>query len=100
MPLTTLAPDVLLENLAAEYVHAEPRQTAMQAFIAENEARAGAMVRPRQRARHAGEAAGDGTPAATETVIAELMDLARAIRPPSHVYITGGATKVVVRSSL
>jgi len=43
-PLTTLAPQVLLERLAAEYVYAQLCQAAMHAFVAENEARMIAMV--------------------------------------------------------
>ncbi len=43
-PLTTLAPDVLLERLAAEYVYAQLCQAAMHAFEAENEARMVAMA--------------------------------------------------------
>jgi F-type H+-transporting ATPase subunit gamma len=43
-PMTTLAPDVLLERLAAEYVYAQLCQAAMHAFVAENEARMVAMM--------------------------------------------------------
>jgi F-type H+-transporting ATPase subunit gamma len=43
-PLITLAPDVLLERLAAEYVYAQLCEAAMQAFVAENDARMTAMV--------------------------------------------------------
>jgi F-type H+-transporting ATPase subunit gamma len=43
-PLTTLAPELLLERLAAEYVYAQLCQAAMHAFEAENEARMMAMV--------------------------------------------------------
>jgi F-type H+-transporting ATPase subunit gamma len=43
-PLTTLAPHVLLERLAAEYVFAQLCQAAMHAFEAENEARMLAMA--------------------------------------------------------
>jgi len=43
-PLTTLAPDVLLERLASEYVYAELCQAAMHAFESENEARMLAMA--------------------------------------------------------
>ena len=42
--MTTLAPDVLLERLAAEYVYAQLCQAAMHAFVAENEARMVAMM--------------------------------------------------------
>jgi F-type H+-transporting ATPase subunit gamma len=43
-PLTTLAPELLLERLAAEYVYAQLCQAAMHAFEAENEARMLAMA--------------------------------------------------------
>jgi F-type H+-transporting ATPase subunit gamma len=43
-PLTTLAPPVLLERLAAEYVYAQLCEAAMHAFAAENEARMIAMA--------------------------------------------------------
>jgi F-type H+-transporting ATPase subunit gamma len=43
-PLIALAPDVLLERLAAEYVFAQLCQAAMYAFEAENEARMLAMA--------------------------------------------------------
>jgi F-type H+-transporting ATPase subunit gamma len=43
-PLTTLAPSVLLERLAAEYVYAQLCEAAMHAFEAENEARMMAMA--------------------------------------------------------
>jgi F-type H+-transporting ATPase subunit gamma len=43
-PLTTLAPELLLERLAAEYVYAQLCEAAMHAFVAENEARMIAMV--------------------------------------------------------
>jgi F-type H+-transporting ATPase subunit gamma len=43
-PLITLAPGVLLERLAAEYVYAQLCEAAMHAFAAENEARMLAMA--------------------------------------------------------
>jgi F-type H+-transporting ATPase subunit gamma len=43
-PLTTLAPQLLLERLAAEYVYAQLCEAAMHAFEAENEARMRAMA--------------------------------------------------------
>ncbi len=43
-PLTTLAPQSLLERLAAEYVYAQLCEAAMLAFEAENEARMMAMT--------------------------------------------------------
>jgi len=42
-PLTTLAPQLLLERLAVEYVYAQLCEAAMHAFEAENEARMTAM---------------------------------------------------------
>jgi F-type H+-transporting ATPase subunit gamma len=46
-PLTTLAPPVLLERLASEYVYAQLCEAAMHAFAAENEARMMAMAAAR-----------------------------------------------------
>lgn len=46
-PLATLPPEALLASLAEEYVFASLCEAAMQAFVAENEARAAAMVRAR-----------------------------------------------------
>lgn len=43
-PLTTLAPELLLERLAAEYIYAQLCEAAMHAFVAENDARMTAMV--------------------------------------------------------
>jgi F-type H+-transporting ATPase subunit gamma len=43
-PLTTLAPWMLLERLASEYVYAQLCEAAMHAFAAENEARMKAMA--------------------------------------------------------
>lgn len=44
VPLIALAPDLLLERLAAEYVYAQLCEAAMHAFVAENEARMTAMM--------------------------------------------------------
>jgi F-type H+-transporting ATPase subunit gamma len=46
-PLVTLFPDLLLASLAEEYVYAALCEAAMHAFVAENEARAAAMLRAR-----------------------------------------------------
>jgi F-type H+-transporting ATPase subunit gamma len=46
-PLTTLAPSLLLERLASEYVYAQLCEGAMHAFAAENEARMMAMAATR-----------------------------------------------------
>jgi F-type H+-transporting ATPase subunit gamma len=43
-PLTTLAPELLLERLADEYIYAQLCEAAMHAFEAENEARMMAMA--------------------------------------------------------
>jgi F-type H+-transporting ATPase subunit gamma len=43
-PLIALAPQVLLERLAAEYIYAQLCAAAMHAFVAENDARMTAMV--------------------------------------------------------
>ena len=43
-PLITLAPDILLERLTAEYVYAQLCEAAMHSFVAENDARMTAMV--------------------------------------------------------
>ena len=48
-PLTTLPPEELLASLAEEYVFASLCEAAMHAFVAENEARAAAMVRARSK---------------------------------------------------
>jgi F-type H+-transporting ATPase subunit gamma len=48
-PLTTLPPERLLTSLAEEYVFASLCEAAMHAFVAENEARAAAMVRARSK---------------------------------------------------
>jgi len=48
-PLITLPPEVLLASLAEEYVFASLCEAAMHAFVAENEARAAAMVRARSK---------------------------------------------------
>jgi len=46
-PLIELAPDLLLDQLAAEYVYAQLCEAAMHAFVAENEARVSAMMAAR-----------------------------------------------------
>lgn len=84
-PLITLPPDVLLERLAAEYVYAELCEMAMQAFVAENEARAAAMLRARGNVQDmlARLQAAERL-VRQEAITAELVELAGAIRPPSH----------------
>ena len=46
-PLVTLPPEALLASIAEEYVYAALFEAAMHAFVAENEARAAAMLRAR-----------------------------------------------------
>ena len=46
-PLISASPEALLESLAAEYVYAQLCEAAMQAFVAENEARMLAMLAAR-----------------------------------------------------
>ena len=48
-PLSTLPTEILLAGLAEEYVYASLCEAAMHAFVAENEARATAMVRARSK---------------------------------------------------
>lgn len=48
-PLITLPRDMLLASLAEEYVYASLCEAAMQAFVAENEVRAEAMLRARSK---------------------------------------------------
>jgi F-type H+-transporting ATPase subunit gamma len=48
-PLSTLPTEILLAGLAEEYVYASLCEAAMHAFVAENEARAAAMVRARSK---------------------------------------------------
>ena len=64
-PLIALAPELLLERLAAEYVYAQLCQAAMHAFVAENEARMTAMVAAKNN---------------TETKFATLLQRERRLR--------------------
>jgi F-type H+-transporting ATPase subunit gamma len=64
-PLITLAPQLLLERLAAEYVYAHLCQAAMHAFVAENEARMIAMVAAKNN---------------TETTLTALLQQERRLR--------------------
>jgi len=64
-PLIALAPELLLERLAAEYVYAQLCEAAMQAFVAENEARMIAMVAAKNN---------------TETKLAALLQRERQLR--------------------
>lgn len=64
-PLITLAPELLLERLAAEYVYAQLCEAAMHAFVAENEARMIAMVAAKSN---------------TETKLAALLQRERQLR--------------------
>lgn len=51
LPLTELAPELLLERLAEEYVYAQLCQAAIHAFVAENEARMIAMMAAKNNSR-------------------------------------------------
>jgi F-type H+-transporting ATPase subunit gamma len=64
-PLITLAPELLLERLAAEYVYAQLCEAAAHAFVAENEARMIAMVAAKNN---------------TETKLAGLLQRERQLR--------------------
>lgn len=64
-PLTALAPELLLERLAAEYVYAQLCEAAMHAFVAENEARMIAMMSAKNN---------------TETTLAALSKRERQLR--------------------
>jgi F-type H+-transporting ATPase subunit gamma len=84
-PLTTLPPEELLDSLAAEYVYAELCDAAMQAFVAENEARVAAMVRARNNVRDMlATLQSAERQVRQEAITAELVELAGAIRPPAH----------------
>jgi F-type H+-transporting ATPase subunit gamma len=64
-PLITLAPELLLERLAAEYVYAQLCEAALHAFVAENDARMIAMVAAKNN---------------TETKLAILLQRERQLR--------------------
>ncbi|HUB13548.1 MAG TPA: F0F1 ATP synthase subunit gamma [Acetobacteraceae bacterium] len=76
-PLTTLPPDELLASLAEEYVYASLCEAAMHAFVAENEARAAAMVRARGKVQDMLEELGlTEHRVRQEAITAELVELA------------------------
>jgi F-type H+-transporting ATPase subunit gamma len=76
-PLTTLPPEVLLASLAEEYVFASLCEAAMQAFVAENEARAAAMVRARSKVQDMlGALTLEEHRVRQEAITAELVELA------------------------
>jgi F-type H+-transporting ATPase subunit gamma len=64
-PLIELAPDLLLDRLAAEYVYAQLCEAAMHAFVAENEARVSAMMAAKNN---------------TEKKLAQLLQRERQLR--------------------
>jgi F-type H+-transporting ATPase subunit gamma len=89
-PLVTLPPDLLLTSLAEEYVYAALCEAAMHAFVAENEARAAAMLRARGKvqemlsALHLSE-----NQVRQEAITAEIVELAAGgLLEPSY-RITG-----------
>jgi F-type H+-transporting ATPase subunit gamma len=87
-PLTTLPPEVLLTSLAEEYVFASLCEAAMHAFVAENEARAAAMVRARSKVQEMlGELTLSEHRVRQEAITAELVELA------------GGQTAPVLRAT-
>jgi len=76
-PLTTLPPEVLLASLAEEYVFASLCEAAMHAFVAENEARAAAMLRARSKVQDMlGELTLSEHRVRQEAITAELVELA------------------------
>ncbi len=78
-PLTTLPPEELLASLAEEYVFASLCEAAMHAFVAENEARAAAMVRARSKVQDMlGELTLEEHRVRQEAITAELVELAAA----------------------
>lgn len=78
-PLTTLPPEVLLASLAEEYVFSSLCEAAMHAFVAENEARAAAMVRARSKVQDMLEALTlTEHRVRQEAITAELVELAAA----------------------
>jgi F-type H+-transporting ATPase subunit gamma len=78
-PLTTLPPEALLERLAEEYVFAALCEAAVNAFVAENEARTAAMVRARAKVQDMLEAlALTEHRVRQEEITAELVELAAA----------------------
>ena len=78
-PLATLPPEALLASLAEEYVFASLCEAAMQAFVAENEARAAAMVRARGKVQDMlDELGATEHRVRQEAITAELVELAAA----------------------
>ena len=78
-PLTTLPPEELLASLAEEYVFASLCEAAMHAFVAENEARAAAMVRARGKVQDMLEGLTlSEHRVRQEAITAELVELAAA----------------------
>jgi F-type H+-transporting ATPase subunit gamma len=79
-PLTTLPPQQLLEDLAAEYVYAELCDVAMHAFMAENEARVAAMLRARNNVQDMlARLRSSERQVRQEAITAELIELVGAI---------------------
>ncbi len=77
-PLTTLAPQRLLESLAAEYVYAQLCQAAMHAYAAENEARMMTMASAKTNIENRLDAlTRRERQLRQEEITAEIMELAR-----------------------
>ena len=77
-PLITLAPELLLERLAAEYVYAQLCEAAMHAFEAENEARMMAMAggKNQYRDKACGAVASANVQLRQEEITTEMVELA------------------------
>lgn len=78
-PMTTLPPEALLAGLAEEYVFASLCEAATHAFVAENEARAAAMVRAHGKVQDMlDDLALTEHRVRQEAITAELLELAAA----------------------
>jgi F-type H+-transporting ATPase subunit gamma len=93
-PLTTLPSEMLLASLAEEYVFASLCEAAMHSFVAENEARAAAMVRARSKLEEMlGELTLSEHRERQEAITAELVELAAGQTSPAgegEVFVSGG----------
>jgi F-type H+-transporting ATPase subunit gamma len=75
-PITTLAPEQLLAELAEEYVYAELCEEVMLSFAAENEARMEAMIAARSNvARKLDELVGSFRRLRQEEITGEIIEL-------------------------
>lgn len=77
LPLVNLAPEVLLDDLTAEYLHAQLCEAALHAFAAENEARMEAMAAARnQIGRQLSALEATERQVRQEEITAEIIELA------------------------